>query len=200
MKKTYILLLLSAFFVVSNTAVAQKVKLKSGKLSMLSGVKELNVQYDYSEMSVGKFSDEADYIKKKKEDYNKKEAGKGDSWEKAWVADRENRFEPQFEELFNKTSGIKVGDLSDAKYTLIFKTTFTEPGYNIHISRKNASINGEAYIVETANPDKILAKITVDKCPGRTFGGYDYDSGTRIQEAYAVAGKGLGKFIKKEAK
>lgn len=200
MKKTYVLLLLSVLLTAGNTVFAQKIKLKSGKLGMLSGVSELNVQYDYSEMAVGKYSKEADYIERKKKDYDKKEAGRGDKWEKAWVADRAERFHPQFEELFNKTSGIKIGDLPNAKYTLIFKTTFTEPGYNIHISRKNAEINGEAYIVETANPDKVLAKMTVDKCPGRTFGGYDYDSGTRIQEAYAVAGKGLGKFIKKEAK
>jgi hypothetical protein len=40
----------------------------------------------------------------------------------------------------------------------------------------------------------------VQNCPGRTFGGNDYDTGTRIQESYAVAGKGLGKFIDKEVK
>ena len=59
-----------------------------------------------------------------------------------------------------------------------------------------AEIDGEALIVETANPSNVIARISVLNCPGRTFGGNDYDTGERIQEAYAVAGKGLGKFIK----
>lgn len=62
--------------------------------------------------------------------------------------------------------------------------------------RKNAVIDGEVWIVETANPSNIVAKITVDKALGRTFGGYDFDTGGRIMEAYADAGKALGKFVK----
>lgn len=179
---------------------AQKVKLKSGKLSALKGERKINLVYDYSDMSVGKFDDEADYIADKKQSYNKKEAGRGDEWEKAWIADRTNRFQPKFEELFNEYAPMKGGDYPDAKYTMIFKTTRTEPGYNIGISRKNAEIDGEAWIVETANRDKVIAKISVMKAKGRTFGGYDYDSGTRVQESYALSGKALGKFLKKEAK
>ena len=83
---------------------------------------------------------------------------------------------------------------------MIFKTTFTEPGYNIYVSRKNAEIDGEVWIVETANPSNVIAKISVQNCPGRTFGGNDYDTGNRIEESYAVAGKGLGKFLSKEMK
>lgn len=185
----------------TQSASAQKVKLKEGSLSALAGVSKMNVQYDYSSMGVGKFDTEAEYISKKKEDYNKDESGKGDKWETAWVADRESRFEPQFEELFDKHSdGIDIGKNGSEKYTLIVKTTFTEPGFNVHVMRKNAMINAEILVVETANPSNVLATLTVDKSPGRTFGGYDYDSGTRIQEAYAAAGKALGKFISKERK
>lgn len=200
MKKALFIITAFTALLFSTNINAQKVKLKSGKLGVLNGQSTINLEYDYSDMGVGKYKDEADYIAKKKEDYNKKEAGRGDKWEEAWVADRSNRFQPQFEELFNKYSPVQGGDHADAKYTLIFKTKFTEPGFNIHITRKNAEIDGEAWIVETANPEKVIAKITVEKCQGRTFGGYDYDSGTRIQEAYAVAGKGLGKFLKKEVK
>jgi hypothetical protein len=65
------------------------------------------------------------------------------------------------------------------------------------ISRKNASIDGEAWIIDSATK-AVIAKLTVDDCPGRTFGGYDYDTGVRIRESYATAGKGLGKFIRKK--
>lgn len=200
MKRISFVLTSALVLFLSTQADAQKVKLRSGNTDMLSGTEKINLVYVYDGMTVEKYKSEEEYIAKKKGDYNKKEAGKGDDWEKAWVADRKNRFQPQFEELFDKTSGVDGGDYPDAKYTIIFKTTHTEGGYNIHISRKNAEIDGEALLVETANQDKVLAKISVDNAPGRTFGGYDYDSGTRIQEAYATAGKALGKFLKKSFK
>ena len=63
--------------------------------------------------------------------------------------------------------------------------------------RKNAELNGEVWIVETANKSNVIAKISVDKALGRTFGGYDFDTGGRIMEAYADAGKALGKYLSK---
>jgi hypothetical protein len=166
-------LITTALLFVSSLVMAQRVRLEEGDLKFMEGVKKMNVQYDYSQMKVGKKS-EKEYIQDKKEDYNTKEAGKGDKWEKAWVDDRGNRFEPKFKEEFEKQSDITIGDYPTEKYTLVFKTIYTEPGYNVGVMRKN--------------------------CPGRTFGGYDFDSGERIQEAYAVAGKGLGKYIRKETK
>ena len=200
MKKIYSLALAVVLIVTGFNATAQKVKLLSGKLDALKGVENINLEYDYSKMGVGKFATEAEYIKDKKEAYNKKEVGKGDEWEKAWIADRQNKFQPQFEELFTKHSGMTAGDIPEAKYTLIFKTKFTEPGYNVYVTRKNAEIDGEVLIVETSNRSNVIAKLSVLNCQGRTFGGNDYDSGTRIQESYAVAGKGLGKFLKGELK
>jgi hypothetical protein len=90
-----------------------------------------------------------------------------------------------------------MNEKKDAKYTIIFHTSFTEPGYNAYVSRHNAEINGEAMIVETADTTKVIATISIEKAPGRTFGGDDYDAGTRITESYADAGKYLAKFIKK---
>lgn len=200
MKKIYSLALAMGLIITGFNATAQKVKLLSGKLDALKGVENINLEYDYSKMGVGKFATEAEYIKSKKADYNKKEEGKGDEWESAWIADRKNKFQPQFEELFTKHSGLTAGDIPEAKYTLIFKTKFTEPGYNVYVSRKNAEIDGEVTIVETANRSKVIARLSVLNCQGRTFGGNDYDSGTRLQESYAVAGKGLGKFLKDELK
>lgn len=192
---TLLLCMLAGF-----STYAQKIKVLSGNLDAIKGIEKLNLQYDYSKMGVGKFATEKEYLDKKRKDYNEKEPGKGDEWVKSWEADRANRFQPQFEELFGKHSGITAGDIPDAKYTLIFKTKFTEPGFNIYVTRKNAEIDGEALIVETANPEKVIARMTVLNCPGRTFGGNDYDTGTRIQESYAVAGKGLGKFLKDKLK
>lgn len=198
MKKLYVLALLCAF--VTSGVYAQKIKVLDGSLDALKGIDKLNLEYDYSKMGVGKFATEKEYLDRKKKDYNEKEAGRGDEWVRSWEADRANKFQPQFEELFGKHSGITAGDIPNAKYTLIFKTTYTEPGYNIYVTRKNAEIDGEAIIVETANRSNVIARLSVLNNPGRTFGGNDYDTGTRIQESYAVAGKGLGKYLKDKLK
>ncbi|RBL92226.1 hypothetical protein [Chitinophaga flava] len=174
--------------------MAQKIKLVEGDLSALKNEKQLNVEYTYNQLKVGKFDNEDDYIRKKTEEYNQKEAGKGDNWAKAWKDDRKNRFEPKFELLFNENSDIKAGRFPEAKYTLIFHTTFVEPGFNIGIMRKNAYIDAEVLIVETASK-KPVAKMSLDNAPGRIFGGFDFDTGVRIQEAYAVSGKKLAKSL-----
>jgi len=174
---------------------AQRLKLTDGDLAVLKDLKTINTEFAYDNMKVGKFDKEEDYVNGKKADYNKKESGKGDTWAKNWVDDRSGRFEPKFNELFEKSSGIMIK--KDSKYTLIFKTTFTEPGFNIGIVRKNAEINGEAWLVETADKSKVIAKISVQKAPGRTFGGYDFDTGERIAESYADAGKALGNYIRR---
>lgn len=175
---------------------AQKLKLTEGKLDVLKGQTEVNTEFTYDNIKVGKYDKEEDYVKDKTADYNKKEAGRGDSWARAWKDDREARYEPKFMELFNDKGDIKAVHKKDAKYTLIFKTFFIEPGFNVGVWRKNASMNGEVWIVETANPSKALAKISVDKAQGRVFGGFDFDTGVRIAEAYADAGKALAKFMK----
>lgn len=180
-------------------AEAQKIKITEGNFSALKGQTEINTEYTYDHIKVGNFDNEDDYIQKKKDEYNKKEAGRGDTWAVAWKADRASRFEPKFEELFSENANIKAGKAPNAKYTLIFRTTYVEPGFNVGVMRKNAYIDGEIWIVETADHSKVVAKATVDNAPGRMFGGFDFDTGARIAEAYAATGKSFGKKVKKEA-
>lgn len=183
--------LMLAFF--SMNASAQKIKTTEGSFDVLKNETSINIEFTYENMSVGKFDKEADYIKAKTEEYNKKEPGRGDAWAASWISDRASRYEPRFISEFQEATKMTVK--KDSKYTLIFKTTTTEPGYNIVISRKNAEIDAEVTIIETATKVKI-ATLTVKNAPGRIYGGYDYDTGVRITEAYAVSGKRLGKYIK----
>ena len=195
---------LVALVVLSITAVqAQKIKVTEGDLSFLKGQTEVLLEYDYSEMAVGKFDKEEDYLAKKIPEYNEAEAGRGDKWAENWVNDREARFHPKFEELLNNYT--KKADCNfdqtniKAKYTLILKVTFTEPGFNIGIMRKDAMINVEVKFIETATPENTLAKMTMTNIPGRTAMGHDYDTGLRISEAYAKGGKSLGAYLVKKA-
>ena len=66
------------------------------------------------------------------------------------------------------------------------------------ISSRPAYIDGQVKIVETANPSKTVAVISVDNAPGRMAFGMDFDTGMRLAEAYAKAGKEVGKLMKKK--
>lgn len=194
-------LIMTLLLLASVTVVcAQKINVKSGGLDFLKNQKKLNIAYDYSNMGVGKFDKEEDYINKKVTELNEKEAGSGDKWKESWISDRKERFEPKFEELFNKTlekNNLVGGDFSDAEYTLILKTTFTEPGFNVGVARKNAYTDLEAVFVKTGSTDPV-AIVTIEKSPGRGGMGYDFDTGFRIQESYAKAGKELGQYLAKK--
>jgi len=195
MKLLKISVLILIITVIGLNGFAQRIKVLEGKVPDFDSEKSINTEFTYDNISVGKFDKEEEYIKSKTDEYNKKEAGRGDNWAKGWIADRKNRFEPKFDELLTKYSDLTAD--AHAKYTIIFHTSFIEPGFNIGITRKNAYINGEATIVETANKSKVIAKISVDKAPGNSFWGNDYDTGERLSETYATAGKALGKFLKK---
>ncbi len=191
--------MLALVFFTLNTQ-AQKIKTTEGSTDVLKNETSINIEFTYDNITIGKKEEkEEDYIKRKKDDYNAKEPGRGDSWEKAWKNDRTAKFEPGFIELFTKTSGMS--NSKDAKYTLIFKTKTMEPGYNIAGGmmvggRKNAEIDADVWIVETADKTKKIAVITITNAPGRTFSGNDYATGDRISEAYEVSGKKLAKYIK----
>lgn len=175
-------------------ANAQKVKTTSGNADILKSETSINIEFNYDNISVGKYKNEQEYITAKTEEYNKKEPGKGDSWAASWKNDKQSRFEPKFIELFKINSGMSV--MTEAKYTLIFKTLSMEPGFNVGVMRKNAEIDAEVWIVETANKSNKLATFTISNVPGGTAFGYDFDTGLRISEAYANAGKKLAKYLK----
>jgi hypothetical protein len=195
LKKSLVILLVTA----SAASFAQRVKLIEGNLSSLKGVTGVKTEFTYENMIVGKDLTEKAYIAEKKANFDEKEPGRGDKWEKAWIADRKDRFEPQFRELFSKHAGISTVD-DKSPYTLIFKTTRTEPGWNVGVMRVPAFIDGEAWIVSSSDRSKVIAKISVMKSPGRDAWGLDFETGARLQEAYAKAGKELGQFLTKANK
>jgi hypothetical protein len=183
------------------TASARKAKLLEGSLEPLKGIKKLNVQFVYDGMTIGKKKmAEADYIADRTKEKNNKEAGTGNTWAKAWVNDRTRRFEPAFKSYFNKEEpGVQIGDYPEEKYTLIFKTQNTEPGFNVGVSNRPALVTGEAWIVETANPAHVICKLQVKDASG-SMAGFDFDNGERIRMSYAVAGKMIGAFFRKNLK
>ena len=105
------------------------------------------------------------------------------------------------ENCFHKYAEISTRGRRPYPYTLIFKTVKTEPGWNIGIKVHLHIIDAEAWIVESNDHrqgscedhhhEDHLARDAV---------GYDFETGARLQEAYAKAGKELGAFIKGKVK
>lgn len=195
-----LLLTLFAFMLSTNSLNAQ-VRVQKGDIKVLKGQKTVGIKFTYDNMSVGKFKNEADYLKKKVTEYNEKEAGKGDTWKETWVNDRASLFEPKFLDLVSKYTdkyGLQfASDPSGTKYTMIINTDFTEPGFNVYVARKNAEIKTTITIVETGT-DNVVVKISAAG-QGRTFGGNDWETGVRLTEAYAKTGKDFGKYLSKKA-
>jgi hypothetical protein len=185
-------------------AACSMVKYKKGDQTKgyLSGVKKIAVQYDYSNARVGKFANEDDYVSNKVDEHNKKEAGKGDAWKAKWDEQKTATFAPKFESLINnytKEKGLEVGSgLADAELTMVVVATYMEPGWNIAISRKDASISLRIEIFKTGEMNEPVVVYEINNVPGRGAGGFDFDAGYRLGEAFALAGKELGKFLTKE--
>lgn len=190
MKKTvlfsFVILLMSGAYL-----NAQKMEVKSGAIDFLKNQKTLLVKYDYTNMAVGKYDKEADYIDAKVKELNDAEPGKGDKWKEDWFGKRTSAYEPSFEELFNK--GLEKNGLScsktatDAEYSITIHTTFTDVGYFIGISSKPAYINAEVIFTKIAS-NEVVAVITAEKVPG--VGG--------IKESYAKLGKSLAAMVSKK--
>ena len=76
---------------------------------------------------------------------------------------------------------------------MVVNTYFTEPGYNIGITSSPAYVSMKISFYERLDPDKPFAVFDLIKAKGSEH----FDAGSRIAEAYALAGK---KFVKVLAK
>lgn len=181
---------------------AQKIKVTGGDLNFLKGEELIDVTFTYDDdLKVGKLTEDK-YIKQKMADAEEDEPGAGERWEKAWYEDRPVHFEPKFVELINRyTDDAEVvfrPGIDGAKYKMIVNTVFIEPGFNVGVARKNASIDLEVILVPIDDASKSLVKIMIYGAPGHSMSYGDYDVGIRVGEAYAKAGKELGKYLMKK--
>jgi hypothetical protein len=184
-------------------AAAPMTALQSGDISALDNVTKVNVIYDYKELGVGAYKTEADYVAKKVKEYDDKEKGKGADFVKSWEKGKTETYPAKFLEMFNKYGPKDINmtgtnNTSDAEYTLIVKTTFIEPGYNIGISKKPAFIDIEFIFVDKSG--KELVRYFVKNAVGSQVMGYDYDVSSRVSESYHKAAKMLIGAIKKDRK
>jgi hypothetical protein len=195
------------FSLACGTAAAQKIRVVKGSLESIAAETAIGAVFTYEDMQVGKLR-EADYIERKVADYNEDEPGRGDTWRENWVNDRAERFEPKFLELFGKymADGSRNGggialtpDDGQTKFIFVVNTYFTEPGFNVGIMRRNAAVTLDVDVVERATGESV-ARVLVENASANSFSGLDFDTGFRIQECYAKAGREYAKFLVRSLK
>lgn len=203
------------FVGVSVFSFGQKINFLDGNndFDWIVGQSVIKIEYDYSNMSVGDYDKESDYVNKKVNEKNAQAEGSGDEWKKKWEGARTSMYQPKFEELFNKhlsKKGIACDSESkNATYTLKVITTFTEPGWKTMPSgpfgpavpgaNRNAAVSFKYVFIETSTGNEI-ARFSQNKVPGKDVSGTDFDVGTRLTESYAKAGKMLAEYIAKALK
>ncbi|MDD2503930.1 MAG: hypothetical protein PHG58_08810 [Clostridia bacterium] len=197
MKKLFISFFLIAFCFSAN---GQSIKRTSGSLGFLKSEKVVGITFTYENMRVGKLTEE-EYVRKKMGEYNEKRMGWGDEWKEAWIRDRAERYEPKFIELFSKyigEKGISV-DNTRADYEISVNADFIEPGFNVGVARRNASVNLTCRFVNKSDGNEV-AVVTIVDASANNFGGGDFEVGFRVQESFAKAGREFAKFLIKEGK
>lgn len=188
----------TAMLFCSFTSFGQEVDLTKGDLSILKGETSINVEMTYEKMAVGDFNKEAEYIKKRIEEENKKDPPNGDNWATEWEAQKKNYFGDKFILGLTKLYEVKVD--KSAKYTLIVNTKALEPGYQIGISKRNAGVDLTITLIETGKPEKKLAVLYIERKAETMWRGANFDAKSRIGDAYFVDGVAVGKFLKKNIK
>jgi len=183
---------------------SQKANVTKGDWSDLKGITEFNLEFDYSDLEIPKYDSEEAFLEDKIAKREEKEPGTGEKFRESWFSDRENYYEPRFIETFNdryKDGLVKVDrDLGNAEYTMKVHTTFIYPGYNVGVVRKNSKLEVTLSVYKNDSPDDIIFEVDYTKIEGAGNGGYDFNSGQRIADAYIIFARALTKHMYKNNK
>jgi hypothetical protein len=187
--------LFAAIALAGQRASAADVRLKSGSLAFLKQQKNVNLEFDYSAMKVGRKAKEAvpeaEFIAR----LNQKQPGHGDAWKREWIGTAPN-YQNGFQELLNKqleggSSPLQFGAFKQAKYTLLLKTTTLVTGTE-GFAPAPPAVSADAIFVETGNRSSVLATVELERMPGGSAWYF------AMREAYAKAGKDLGIFLRRK--
>lgn len=196
----FILALISWSF---KNANAQDIELKSGDITVLADQPTVLISFVYEGMDVAGLTEEY-YLKQKRGEFRK--AADADKFVTKWKSDFKDKFEPKFIEQFNlgmrklKLKAVKEGD---SKYTMIVTTTKIEPGFYASSGgiNRDTYVNLTVEIVESENPENILATIKSEKVVGKSENSVEMkDQQTRIALAYGESASKIAKLIVKLCK
>src|SRR5690606_25961428 len=199
MKKSVLLMLCMA---VSISVLAQKQKITSGDLNFLSGQKNFNVEFDYSNLKLLKDNlPEAEYIENRSNELNEKSDGNGDTWRQKWESAKSGIWETKFMESLRKGTNKKGATfkqgLEDAKYTLVVDVVWIYPGWDAAVMKQPAKVTTVLRFVETDNRDNVLVEVSSKDAPGDQWGN-NFSNESRIGEGFAKTAKTFAGLIAKK--
>lgn len=179
-------------------APKQEIEIIKGNPKLFKIAKSFHIQFDYSNMVVGGYENEAAYIAYMREDaeLRKKSA---DDWEQKWFNDRKTVFEPKFLQVFHKYAGTKIEldpKAREQKFTLILHTQFIEIGFNRNFQKSPTYINIMATLSDENNKEEPLVISMKYLIGNEVMSSYSPDF-KRIEEAFAKCGKELAKYLRK---
>ncbi|TDE31698.1 hypothetical protein E0I61_03060 [Flavobacterium ranwuense] len=197
--------LVVAVLFVSSMMTAQDIDVVKGNFDFLKDQKEINVEFDYSKMTLMKEKKtEAQYIEDRTKELNEKTKGVGNIWMKKWNASKELIWSPKFLELMNvvfvkdkKETSFQEG-LIAAKYTLIVETVWIYPGWDAMVMKQPAKVSTLLKFVETNDKSNVLLEISSQEAPGDQYGS-NFSNESRIGEGFAKTAKSLAKMVLKKA-
>ncbi|HEY5746491.1 MAG TPA: hypothetical protein VIU12_10470 [Chryseolinea sp.] len=196
MKKLFILFILSSPVVMAQQA--HYPKLLSGSMEDLKKQKSYNITFVYDSMRVGRNVDEDRFLSDLEDRWKVRDPAQGAGLVKKWYTDRKRLYEPAFIKSFKRYAIVEMPD-EQAKYTLILKTKRTEAGWDVGVAGHSGLIDGELWVVETADPRHVIAIIGFEEFMGKYEGGGDLGMGLRIESAYEFAGRVLGDFVRRKS-
>ena len=201
MKKLFVLALVLA----APSIFAQDMEVTKGDFAFLTGQKEINVEFDYSKLTLMKDKKtEVQYMDERAAELNKKSKGNGEVWKKKWSGAKEGIWQPKFLELVNtvltkdkKDVSFQEG-LSNAKYTVMVEAVWIFPGWDVAMMKQPAKVSLTYKFVESNNKGNVLLEIKSEEAPGDQYGS-NFSNESRIGEGFAKSGKSLAKLLLKKA-
>lgn len=181
------------------TSLSAQEKVLEGSFKALVAISSYNVVFDYSNIKVYHFANEDAFLEDK---MGKREGDKAEDFRKKWFADREAIYEPKFIAYFNERmkGKVNVDKNANAPYTILVKTIWLYPGYNVGVGREEAKITAILTVYETANPANILLKVEYDKSIGIEPTEKSFNPGYRIAGAYEKLAKNFTMQLKRYVK
>ena len=193
-----------ALLLFTGITFAQDMNVVKGNFDFIKNQKEINIEFDYSDFAMMKENKtEKQYVEERTAELNEKYKGNGNIWQKKWYSSKELIWNPKFLELINVVLQKEKKELNfqeglNTPYTLIVKTTWLYPGWDVSIMKQPAKVSTNLKFVETANKSNVLLEITSEEAPGDQWGS-NFSNEFRIGEGYAKTAKSLAKLIAKKA-
>ena len=176
----------------------QEIEIVSGTPKYFKNASSYLIQFDYTDLEIGGYENEASYIAYMREDAELRRKS-ADDWEQKWIDDRKTVFEPKFLELFTKHAGSKMiidPNNKGQEFVIKLHTQFIEIGFNRNFKESPTYINVIATISDKDDTEKPLV-ISMKYIIGKeAMSSYSADF-RRIEEAYAKCGKELAKYMRK---